>query len=293
MFGHRWFLKMGELSDSSVSALMSNASELIACNYAFHQGIDSKGQAQTNVRVSDIELTYDGLPSQEIIEWALDSATYLNGALVLYDANDIPLKKLFFQDTACVGLQLSYSSYGSSPVLTKVIIKPRRLVIDDFTINQNWTNMSDSNIPPSTGNASRLANKAFNLARPLSKYSLDLLLDGKKYEIESINLGFWQGADFKGQPQNEVRAGTINFSISGQPDNTLNQWMLKSELLKNGEFVFNRGAQNSPLKISFTEAYCVNMTNRTASSTGMLTEIKISANEVNLNERECYNYFKL
>ncbi|WP_262504885.1 hypothetical protein [Saccharicrinis fermentans] len=40
----------------------------------------------------------------------MNRASYLNGALVLYDANDIPLKKLFFKDAACVGLHLSYGT---------------------------------------------------------------------------------------------------------------------------------------------------------------------------------------
>ncbi|GAF03023.1 type VI secretion system tube protein TssD [Saccharicrinis fermentans] len=67
MHGHRWFLKMGELSDASVSALNINASELISCDYSFYQGIDEKGQAQTGVKVSDISLTYESLPSQETL----------------------------------------------------------------------------------------------------------------------------------------------------------------------------------------------------------------------------------
>ncbi len=56
MFGHKWYLRIGELTDASILGLMQDANELIHCTYGMYQGIDFKGQAQTNVRVGDREL---------------------------------------------------------------------------------------------------------------------------------------------------------------------------------------------------------------------------------------------
>ena len=83
MFGHRWFLKIGELSDASILGLMHESNELVHCSYSFDQGIDFKGQAQTAVQSGGIVVTYDGLPTKEIMEWSLNSRKLYDGALVL------------------------------------------------------------------------------------------------------------------------------------------------------------------------------------------------------------------
>jgi|GEM_PF-6774221 len=285
---------MGDSGDTGVSALASDGSELINCNYTLYQGIDGKGQVQTRVRVSDITLTYDGLPTSEMIEWALDSRTYLNGSLVLYDPNNIPLKKLFFQDAACVGLHLNFISPGKSSVLTQIKIKPRKLIIDGVTIDQKWIDMPDfDDISPSSSDRNSLANVLFSIAQTYGKLSLDLFMDGRTYEIENFDISVEQGSDFKGQPQEEVHAGIIKFTIPSMPDRNLEQWMMRGDLLKSGVFAFKVGDASSPLKIGFNEAYCINMTNQTARGKGVLTNFIISANEICMNDKYCCNHFKL
>lgn len=51
MFGHKWFLKIGELSNSSISGLMQEANELINCTFSFSQEIDFRGQPQTRMSI--------------------------------------------------------------------------------------------------------------------------------------------------------------------------------------------------------------------------------------------------
>ena len=69
--------------------------------------------------------------------------------------------------------------------------------------------------------------------------------------------------------------------------------MLKSTELKDGVFVFEQGDQNSPLKVKFTEAYCVHMATRTSMNEGLYTQYIISANEIGLNGKWLYRNFKL
>ena len=54
MFGHKWFLRLGELTDASMSGLIQSANELINCSFSFHQGVDFREQAQTDVRMGDL-----------------------------------------------------------------------------------------------------------------------------------------------------------------------------------------------------------------------------------------------
>ncbi|WP_418500562.1 type VI secretion system tube protein TssD [Culturomica massiliensis] len=295
MFGHKWFLKIGELSDSSISGLTQEANELINCTFSFSQGMDFRGQPQTRVNVDNLVLTYDGLPTQDIIYWAMTPTKLHNGACVLCDADGTPVDKLFFEDGACVGLSLTYINDGKSPsVITHIVIQPRKIISGDETITYKWLSM-----PTVTTSSNSRNNKAavqalsFKIPQPIGKTSLALVLEDKRYEIERFNISFTQGIDHNGEPQEDTRGGLIEFSIASLPDKLLNRWMFKDTEVKGGVFVFEQGLQSSPLKINFTEAFCVHLASRTDGGKGLVTDYVITANEVDLNGKWLYKNFNL
>ncbi len=108
---------------------------------------------------------------------------------------------------------------------------------------------------------------------------------GKQYEISEFDISFSQPTDHKGQPQQEINGGLIEFSIRELPDDTLNRWMLNSTLKMSGIFSFERKAQNSVLKVAFTDSYCVSY-NKVITTGGALTCFRISPESVNINGRE-------
>ena len=61
---------------------------------------------QTEVRGGTISLTYGGLPQQDLLHWMLGSTKYEDGAIVVCDDNNEPLEKIFFEQAACVGLEI-------------------------------------------------------------------------------------------------------------------------------------------------------------------------------------------
>lgn len=292
MFGHKWFLKIGELSDSSIYGLMQDANELINCSISFHQGTDHKGQAQTGVHVGDIILSYDGLPSNDIIYWAMTPNKVHSGALVLCDANDIPQEKMFFEDGVCVGMSINYNKDGKSPAVTQLRLQARKVISGEETLTQRW-----NKIMPTSSSAKQQGAKnsagSFKIFQPVGKISLRLQIESNSYEIDSFSMVFSQGFDSKGEPQEETKGGVVDFSIGSLPDRVLRRWMFKDTELKDGEFVFEQGAQSSPLKIKFTEAFCVNMATRTSIGAGLYTQYTISANEVDLNGKWLYRNFTL
>lgn len=292
MFGHKWFLRLGELTDASMSGLIQSANELINCSFSFHQGVDFRGQAQTDVRMGDFILTYDGFPSREVIQWAMTSAKLHNGSLVLCDANGEPVDKLFFEDGACTGMSVSYINDGESPIITQLKLQPRKIISGDETLSKKWLNMS-SVAAMTNSKKDKVTSFPFRLVQPIGKISLSLVIDGNRYEIEQFRLNFSQGVDQKGEPQEETNGGIVEFSIASLPDKILNRWMLKETELKDGMFIFEQGAQNSPLKVKFTDAYCIGMATRTRPGRGLYTEYVISANEIDLNGKWLYKNFKL
>lgn len=293
MFGHKWFLRIGELTDASISGLIQGANELVHCSFSFHQGVDFRGQAQTGVRIGDFTLIYDGLPSQEVIQWAMTSTKLHNGSLVLCDVNGEPVDKLFFADAACTGMSISYINDGKSPIITQIKLQPRKIIAGEETLAQTWQNITLVSTTTSSTPKDKVPLVPFKLVQPVGKISLSLVIDDKRYEIEQLRLNFSQGVDQKGEPQEETNGGIVEFSIANQPDRMLNRWMLKETELKDGMFIFEQGAQNSPLKIKFTEAYCIHMATRTHPGRGLYTEYAISANEIDLNGKWLYKNFKL
>ena len=85
------------------------------------------------------------------------------------------------------------------------------------------------------------------------------------------------------KPQNEVRGGQMNISMSQALPNSIYNWAMKS-IAKEGSIVFKIESGSAPLKINFTNAYCVNFNrNVNAMGGGLKTSMTISPEEITIN----------
>lgn len=107
----------------------------------------------------------------------------------------------------------------------------------------------------------------------------------KKYEISEFDITFSQPKDHKGQPQNEIDGGFIEFSLMQLPDDIINKWMLDSTMQLDGQFSFERKAQNSVLKVTFNDTFCVSYDKIIGMGTSV-TRLIISPGVVNINGKE-------
>lgn len=139
MFGHKSFLRIGALSDSSIIGLYKDSYELESCNFGFFQGTDVNGKPQTEVRGGTISLVYAGLPENDMLRWMLGAKKYEDGAIVVCNENDEPLEKINFEQAACVGLEIEYTQFGKSYVKTKITLQARNLKVGASTLENRWT----------------------------------------------------------------------------------------------------------------------------------------------------------
>ena len=139
MFGHKSFLKIGELSDASIMGLYKESYELEHCSYSFFQGVNVDGKAQTGVRGGTVNLIVPGIPPDDIIRWALNSHKYHNGVIVICDDNDMPLEKIRFTDAACVAMDINYQRQGEDYIKTKLTLQARVLSVGQVSLNNRWT----------------------------------------------------------------------------------------------------------------------------------------------------------
>lgn len=139
MFGHKSFLRIGALNDSSIPGLYKESYELESCNYSFSQGTDQNGKPQTEVCGGTIQLTYAGLPEEDMLRWMLGARKYEDGAIVVCNDSDEPLEKVYFEQAACVGLELSYTQSGKSYIRTKITLQARKIKVGDTILENRWT----------------------------------------------------------------------------------------------------------------------------------------------------------
>lgn len=116
-----------------------------------------------------------------------------------------------------------------------------------------------------------------------SDYSVWFELDGKEYELSRFEISFGQEIDHKGQPQNEVRGGIIYATLSQIVPESIYEWAMKNRT-KNGTVVFKISSGSSPLKIEFSNSYCLSFKrNIDAVGEGIKTKLVISPEELLIN----------
>ena len=138
MFGYTVFPKIGNLGAAALTDLYKESYELTGCEYGFAQGIDIKGQAQTEVKGGTFYVTYPNLPNRDMIQWMLDARKYQSGAIVICDDEGSTLEKVLFEKATCVDMELNYIRQGKYYTTTKLTIQAQKLVFGTEEFENNW-----------------------------------------------------------------------------------------------------------------------------------------------------------
>jgi hypothetical protein len=140
MFGHRSFLMLGGNSPADIKSLITGGYEVLDCRFSFEQGMDDTGKATTRVHGGTTQITLSQLPPKEIIEWALDSRKYSDAAVIVLDADNIPLEKLIFKNAACINLKINFIQQGDSYVTTELVLQTKKLIVGKgIEFDNEWT----------------------------------------------------------------------------------------------------------------------------------------------------------
>ncbi len=123
----------------------------------------------------------------------------------------------------------------------------------------------------------------FNLEQIDSDTTVVLVIDNNEFELSEFGISFNQNVDHKGEPQNRVRGGQMHLTLSQIVPNNIYEWAMKS-IMKEGEVVFRIKSGSSPLKISFSNAYCVNFKrNINSKGQGLASSMVIAPEEISIN----------
>ncbi|MDO4230154.1 MAG: type VI secretion system tube protein TssD [Capnocytophaga sp.] len=140
MYGYKTFLKIGDTQSLDMMSLLKNGYELSNFSYALEQPTDQKGKAQGEVQGGTLQLTIDGLPSNEIIEWMLNPRRYREGAVITYGEDNASVMKIFFEKAACVVMNIKYTDDGGGFISLELTLNAQSLVIGEYTVENKWKN---------------------------------------------------------------------------------------------------------------------------------------------------------
>ena len=138
--------------------------------------------------------------------------------------------------------------------------------------------------------AKDVAGDFFNFPQIDSDLNAWFVFEGKEYELAQFNISFGQGVDYKGQPQDEVRGGRMLLTLTQAVPDAIYKWAMTSSM-KNGSVEFRSKTANAPLKVQFTDGYCVNFERVIDNLTGLSTDLMISAGEIKINGMDLENHW--
>lgn len=131
MFGCRSFLLLGGGGAADIKSLVSGGYEILDCSFSFQQGVDNTGKATTKVHGGAMQIAIPQLPPKDVIEWALESRKYMDGTIVILNAENIPLEKIEFKQAACVSMEVDYTATGNSYASTKLVVQAAQLIVGE------------------------------------------------------------------------------------------------------------------------------------------------------------------
>lgn len=143
MFSYSCYLLLGELAQHGVNIpfLAKNGYELSKCNYSFDRGIDYKGEVRSKSKGGQFELGIMGLPTNEIIEWAMRHDKYKDGAIIFCDDQGMILEKIDFTKAACIAMSINYVETGNAYTSCDLILSANVLKIGSVNFSNEWLNV--------------------------------------------------------------------------------------------------------------------------------------------------------
>jgi hypothetical protein len=131
---------IGGDSAADILSLIEGGYEILDCSFTFQQQTDHKGKATTRVFGGSIDILLSQLPPQNIIEWGMNSRKYNDGAIIMVDDENIPIRKIFFKNAACTHFEINHLQTGTGYSATRLLIQAETLIVGSgIEFKNEWT----------------------------------------------------------------------------------------------------------------------------------------------------------
>lgn len=127
MFGYQVILEVG-----------GKKYDLEQTDFTFMQATDETGKPQGEVYSGMITMNYPSLPTNELINWMMNSRKYEDGVITTYGEDGAPMQKLEFKQATCVNMKIDFQQAGSSYCNCQFMIVANKINIGDAAVDNDW-----------------------------------------------------------------------------------------------------------------------------------------------------------
>lgn len=112
---------------------------ILTCDYALHQDVDSTGRPSSITRGGTINLSVESTGDTALYEWMCNSFDHKDGTITFFKRDtDAKLKEIEFKEAYMVSFAESFNHEGSTPFLQSFTISCKEVTIGGGTHKNEW-----------------------------------------------------------------------------------------------------------------------------------------------------------
>ncbi len=127
MFGYQVILEVG-----------GKKYDIVESNFSFMQSADGRGKPEGDVYSGAINMTFPNTPSDEMLEWMLNTRKYNDGTITLFGEDGKKMQELSFKQATCINMKIEYENSGSSYCSTNFTIVANKLQFGEAQVDNAW-----------------------------------------------------------------------------------------------------------------------------------------------------------
>lgn len=132
--------KLRKPSKDNIQNLYFENYDLLHCEYSFDKGITKEGKVRTEVLAGNIRLALPMLPTAELLSWAFDRSKKYNGEIMIHDAHEESVDKIYFEQGRLVGFRMHYEPNSDKEnVILLLSINAQRMIVGDVEYVNRWS----------------------------------------------------------------------------------------------------------------------------------------------------------
>lgn len=141
MYGYRTFLKIGDTENIDFMSILKNGYELSNFSYSLIQPADEQGKAQGEVQGGTMQLTFNGFPTDELLDWMINPRRHKDGIIITYGEDNASVMRVFFKKAFCIDMNINYIHSGSQYLSVQFIVSAQSLKFGEEQVQRNWLNV--------------------------------------------------------------------------------------------------------------------------------------------------------
>jgi hypothetical protein len=131
-------LKLRKPMTDNIHGLHFQNYDLIHSEYSFHKKVNRNGEVLSDVMGGNIKVVLPVLPTDELLSWVFDHGKKFNGEIVINDANEEVIEKVYFEEARCVEFRLHYEPNDISNIVLLMTINVQRMKVGTIEYQNSW-----------------------------------------------------------------------------------------------------------------------------------------------------------